>query len=121
MARQVGCGYLTRTDNLHAKAGNMNAALRKTEGELIAIFDCDHVPTRAFLQLTVGWFQKDPKLALLQTPHHFYSPIPCSGTWRGRATCRGRATSSTARYSAATIFGTRPSFAARARSSAARR
>lgn len=76
MARQVGCGYLTRTDNLHAKAGNMNAALRKTEGELIAIFDCDHVPTRAFLQLTVGWFQKDPKLALLQTPHHFYSPDP---------------------------------------------
>ncbi|RKF23561.1 cellulose synthase catalytic subunit (UDP-forming) [Altericroceibacterium spongiae] len=75
-ARQAGCGYLTRADNLHAKAGNLNAAMKKTDGELIAIFDCDHVPTRAFLQLTVGWFQRDAKLALIQTPHHFYSPDP---------------------------------------------
>nr|WP_243453362.1 UDP-forming cellulose synthase catalytic subunit [Polymorphobacter multimanifer] len=75
-AREAGCGYLTRPDNLHAKAGNLNAALKRTDGELIAIFDCDHVPTRAFLQLTVGWFQKDQKLALLQTPHHFYSADP---------------------------------------------
>jgi cellulose synthase (UDP-forming) len=89
MARQVGCGYLTRTDNLHAKAGNMNAALRKTDGELIAIFDCDHVPTRAFLQLTVGWFQKDAKLALLQTPHHFYSPDPVQRNLAGAADMPG--------------------------------
>ncbi|MAF27947.1 MAG: cellulose synthase catalytic subunit (UDP-forming) [Croceicoccus sp.] len=75
-ARQAKCGYLTRGDNLHAKAGNLNAAMKKTHGELVAIFDCDHVPTRAFLQMTVGWFQKDPKLALMQTPHHFYSPDP---------------------------------------------
>ena len=75
-ARQAGCGYLTRGDNLHAKAGNLNAAMKKTHGSLIAIFDCDHVPTRAFLQMTVGWFQRDAQLALLQTPHHFYSPDP---------------------------------------------
>lgn len=75
-ARQVGCGYLTRAGNKHAKAGNLNAAMRRTSGDLVAVFDCDHVPTRAFLQMTVGWFQKDPKLALVQTPHHFYSPDP---------------------------------------------
>ena len=75
-AKEAGCGYLTRSNNLHAKAGNLNAAMKKTEGELIAVFDCDHVPTRSFLQLTVGWFQRDPKLALMQTPHHFYSPDP---------------------------------------------
>ncbi|OJW72742.1 MAG: cellulose synthase catalytic subunit (UDP-forming) [Sphingomonadales bacterium 63-6] len=75
-AREAGCGYITRDNNLHAKAGNLNAAMKKTDGELIAIFDCDHVPTRAFLQLTVGWFQKDPRLALLQTPHHMYSLDP---------------------------------------------
>ncbi|MET0249943.1 MAG: UDP-forming cellulose synthase catalytic subunit [Sphingobium sp.] len=75
-ARAAGCGYLTRGDNLHAKAGNLNAAMKKTNGSLIAIFDCDHVPTRAFLQMTVGWFQRDPKLALMQTPHHFYSQDP---------------------------------------------
>lgn len=75
-ARSAGCGYLTRADNLHAKAGNLNAAMKKTDGELIAVFDCDHVPTRSFLQMTVGWFQKDPRLAVLQTPHHFYSSDP---------------------------------------------
>jgi len=75
-ARSVGCGYITRADNNHAKAGNLNAAMSNTEGSLIAIFDCDHVPTRAFLQMTVGWFQRDKKLALVQTPHHFYSPDP---------------------------------------------
>jgi cellulose synthase (UDP-forming) len=75
-AKEAGCGYITRDNNLHAKAGNLNAAMKKTEGELIAIFDCDHVPTRAFLQLTVAWFQKDRKLALVQTPHHMYSPDP---------------------------------------------
>ncbi|MDR6706139.1 MULTISPECIES: UDP-forming cellulose synthase catalytic subunit [unclassified Novosphingobium] len=75
-ARKAGCGYITRDNNLHAKAGNMNAAMKKTDGKLIAIFDCDHVPTRSFLQLSVGWFDKDPKLALMQTPHHMYSPDP---------------------------------------------
>ncbi len=75
-AREAGCGYITRDNNLHAKAGNLNAAMKKTDGELIAIFDCDHVPTRSFLQLTLGWFQKDAKLALMQTPHFFYSPDP---------------------------------------------
>ncbi|WP_347301974.1 UDP-forming cellulose synthase catalytic subunit [Croceibacterium sp. TMG7-5b_MA50] len=75
-AREVGCGYLTRADNNHAKAGNLNTAMRKTNGDLVAIFDCDHVPTRAFLQLSVGWFQRDARLALLQTPHHMYSPDP---------------------------------------------
>jgi cellulose synthase (UDP-forming) len=75
-AKAVGCGYLTRDNNKHAKAGNLNAAMKKSTGELLCIFDCDHVATRAFLQLTVGWFQADPKLALLQTPHYFYSPDP---------------------------------------------
>ncbi|SFF91899.1 cellulose synthase (UDP-forming) [Novosphingobium sp. CF614] len=75
-AKEAGCGYITRDNNLHAKAGNLNAAMKKTDGQLIAIFDCDHVPTRAFLQLTIGWFQKDPRLALIQTPHHMYSLDP---------------------------------------------
>ena len=42
----------------------------------MAIFDADHVPTRSFLQLTMGWFERDVNLALLQTPQHFYSPDP---------------------------------------------
>lgn len=75
-AADAGVGYITRNDNRHAKAGNLNHAMTLTKGELICIFDCDHVATRAFLQATVGSFLKEPKLALLQTPHYFYSPDP---------------------------------------------
>jgi cellulose synthase (UDP-forming) len=75
-AFEAGIGYKIRPDNKHAKAGNINAALKSLTSPLVAIFDCDHVPTRSFLQMTVGWFLRDPKLAMLQTPHHFYSPDP---------------------------------------------
>jgi cellulose synthase (UDP-forming) len=75
-AGESGCGYIIRPDNKGAKAGNLNHAMRHTDGEFIAIFDCDHAPTRAFLQLTVGWLVRDARIAMVQTPHHFYSPDP---------------------------------------------
>lgn len=73
---QAGVGYLARSDNKGAKAGNINAALRQTGGEYVAIFDCDHMPTRSFLQMSMGWFLHDEKLAVVQTPHYFFSPDP---------------------------------------------
>jgi cellulose synthase (UDP-forming) len=75
-AFEAGIGYRTRPDNKFAKAGNINAALKTTTSPLVAVFDSDHVPTRSFLQMTIGWFLRDPKLAVMQTPHHFYSPDP---------------------------------------------
>ena len=69
-------GYMIRPDNKHAKAGNINHALRVLTSPYVAIFDCDHVPTRSFMQVTLGWFLKDKKLGMLQTPHFFYSPDP---------------------------------------------
>jgi cellulose synthase (UDP-forming) len=75
-AAAANVGYLTRTGNEGAKAGNINHALKTTRSPYLAIFDCDHVPTRSFLQVTVGWFLRDHKLGMLQTPHHFYSPDP---------------------------------------------
>jgi cellulose synthase (UDP-forming) len=72
----AGVGYITRNNNHHAKAGNLNNAMKVTHGELITVFDCDHVATRAFLQATVGSFLVDERLALIQTPHYFYSPDP---------------------------------------------
>ncbi|HML10368.1 MAG TPA: glycosyltransferase, partial [Stellaceae bacterium] len=85
-AEACGVGYITRDNNLHAKAGNLNQALSVTEGELLALFDSDHVPTRAFLQLTIGWFLRDPRLSLVQTPHHFYSPDPFERNLRAGTT-----------------------------------
>ncbi|MFC0226086.1 UDP-forming cellulose synthase catalytic subunit [Serratia aquatilis] len=75
-AEEVGVRYIARPTHEHAKAGNINNALKHATGEFVTIFDCDHVPTRSYLQLTVGWFFKDKKLAMLQTPHHFFSPDP---------------------------------------------
>ncbi len=75
-AAECGIGYITRGDNLHAKAGNLNNALAQTEGEFVAVFDADHIATRAFLQMTMGWMVAEPRNALVQTPHHFYSPDP---------------------------------------------
>jgi cellulose synthase (UDP-forming) len=75
-AEQVGCGYIIRPDNKGAKAGNINHALRHTDGEYIAIFDCDHAPTRAFLQMTAGWLVRDARISCVQTPHYFYSADP---------------------------------------------
>ncbi len=81
----AGIEYLSRDNNIHYKAGNLNSALMKTSGEYVSIFDCDHIPTRSFLQVSMGWFLRDPKLAMLQTPHFFYSPDPFErnlGTFR---------------------------------------
>jgi cellulose synthase (UDP-forming) len=75
-AEEAGIGYMTRDDNEHAKAGNINSALAHLDAPYVAIFDCDHVPTRSFMQITLGWFLRDNKLGMLQTPHHFYSPNP---------------------------------------------
>ncbi|MBU9812231.1 UDP-forming cellulose synthase catalytic subunit [Rahnella sp. SL6] len=75
-AHEIGVKYIARETRENAKAGNINHALKQAKSQLVAIFDCDHVPTRSFLQLTVGWFFKDKKLSMLQTPHHFFSPDP---------------------------------------------
>jgi cellulose synthase (UDP-forming) len=74
LADSLGCEYIRRPDRpRHAKAGNLNHALHVTHGELVAIFDVDHIPARTFLKDTVGFFD-DPKVAIVQTPHHFYNP-----------------------------------------------
>lgn len=75
-AEEIGVHYIARPHHDHAKAGNINYALQHSRGDLVVVFDCDHIPTHTFLQLTVGWFLKDTKLAILQTPHHFFSPDP---------------------------------------------
>ncbi len=75
MAEALGCEYMTRPDNRHAKAGNLNHAIPKTNGELIVIFDADFVPTTNFLTRTIGFFQ-DPTVGLLQTPQTYYNPDP---------------------------------------------
>ncbi|MGH8047099.1 MAG: glycosyltransferase, partial [Chthoniobacterales bacterium] len=80
-----GAHYVTRARNVHAKAGNLNNAMEHSSGELIAIFDADHVPTVDFLKNTTAPFLRDPKMFLVQTPHFFTNPDPIEKnlkTWR---------------------------------------
>jgi cellulose synthase (UDP-forming) len=72
LAALAGARYLTRPDNAHAKAGNLNAALPRTEGELVLILDADHVPMPDALDALVGYFD-DERMAIVQTPHDFFN------------------------------------------------
>jgi cellulose synthase (UDP-forming) len=72
LAAEHGARYLAGPRR-HAKAGNLNAALARTSGDLVAVFDTDHVPVASFLERTVPHF-RDPRVGLVQTPHHFTNP-----------------------------------------------
>lgn len=72
LAREIGVGYITRADNAHFKAGNLNNALQRTGGELLLVLDADHVPQRRLLTRLVPYFS-DPELALVQIPQVYYN------------------------------------------------
>lgn len=73
--------YIARTTHEHAKAGNINNALKYAKGEFVSIFDCDHVPTRSFLQMTMGWFLKEKQLAMMQTHTTSSRRTRLNATW----------------------------------------
>ncbi len=75
LAAELGCEYMTRPHNDYAKAGNLNHAIARTNGELIVVFDADFIPTKNFLTRTIGFFQ-DPTVGIVQTPQSFYNPDP---------------------------------------------
>ncbi len=75
LCQRLGCRYIRRPDNRHAKAGNLNYALTQTTGDLIVVFDADHVPLKTFLQRTVPYFLNS-ELGFVQTPQHFSTMDP---------------------------------------------
>ncbi|NET40539.1 glycosyltransferase [Okeania sp. SIO2B3] len=77
LAAKLGCEYITRFDNTHAKAGNLNHAIAQTNSEFIVVFDADFIPTKNFLTRTLGFFQNE-QVALVQTPQTFYNIDPIS-------------------------------------------
>lgn len=75
MAGELGINYIKRENNEGFKAGNINNALKHTNGELIAIFDADHIPVSTFLLELIDYF-KDHNTGIVQTPQHFMNPDP---------------------------------------------
>jgi cellulose synthase (UDP-forming) len=87
---EVGARYLTRPDNHHAKAGNLNSGWRQTaaitNAPLILVLDADFAPQRQMLRRMVGLFL-DPKVGVVQTPQFYFNPDPIqhnlgiAGSW----------------------------------------
>jgi cellulose synthase (UDP-forming) len=72
LAELAGAEYLTRPDNSDAKAGNLNAALPRTHGDLVLMLDADHVPMPDAIDAMVGYFD-DESVGLVQSPHDFFN------------------------------------------------
>lgn len=80
-ADESGICYVARETHEHAKAGNINNALKIANGEFVAIFDCDHIPSVSFLKKR--WAGLLPIKNYRCCKHHiiFSLPILLSETW----------------------------------------
>jgi cellulose synthase/poly-beta-1,6-N-acetylglucosamine synthase-like glycosyltransferase len=65
-ARGINIQHVHRTDRTGYKAGALDDAMDKVEGEFIAIFDADFVPSKDFLLRTIPYFQSD-NVGVVQT------------------------------------------------------
>jgi cellulose synthase/poly-beta-1,6-N-acetylglucosamine synthase-like glycosyltransferase len=80
LCKQHGANYLTREDNAHAKAGNINAALKVLSAkdekpDFVAILDADFVPMSDFLLRALA-LTCEPDVGIVQTPQNFFNPDP---------------------------------------------
>lgn len=74
---EAGIRYVTRTDNVGAKAGNLNNGLvvsaSQTNAPIILVLDADFAPRHDILNRTVGLLD-DPTVAIIQTPQFYFNP-----------------------------------------------
>lgn len=78
LAASHGVAYHRRGVNTGAKAGNLNAALARTDAPYVLVLDCDHVPHVEILAATLVHFD-DPRVAMVQSPQYYANA--------GRAEC----------------------------------
>jgi cellulose synthase (UDP-forming) len=84
LAETHGVGYMRRPVHDHAKAGNINAGLARTDAPFVAVIDCDHVVFPEFLEAILGHFEDDERLAFVQTPQYYangYEPGVPGAAW----------------------------------------
>jgi cellulose synthase/poly-beta-1,6-N-acetylglucosamine synthase-like glycosyltransferase len=65
-SRGFNIQYLHRVDRRGYKAGALEAGLKESSGRFIAIFDADFVPPKDFLRRTLGYFEADPQVGMVQ-------------------------------------------------------
>lgn len=104
---RLGVTHLTRTSKKDAKAGNINNALRHSDGEICVILDPDHEPAPFLIDRVLGYFD-DPDVGFVQSiqtyrnqhasfiargaaqmQYHFYGPIQMGMHGAGTPQCIG--------------------------------
>lgn len=65
LCARLGVVHVTRTEKIHAKAGNINNALKRATGDICVILDPDHQPLPGFLDEVLPYF-KDPHIGYVQ-------------------------------------------------------
>ena len=71
-AEKNGAVWLELVGIPGAKAGKINAALKKTTEDFILVLDPDHIPFPNFLDNTLGFFQ-DAKVGFVQVSQAYYN------------------------------------------------
>ena len=86
LAEELGCRYLARTERTHAKAGNLNHALKHSTGDFVVTLDADHVPQPELIDRLLGFFE-NPKVAIVQVNQDFYNldSFQHATNWEDRA------------------------------------
>jgi cellulose synthase (UDP-forming) len=74
LCEKLEVGYITRSENTHAKAGNLNNALAETSSPYVVTFDADMIPMHDFLLKTIPFFMTEEKIGFVQVPQNFYNP-----------------------------------------------
>lgn len=70
LCEELGARYVKRSNNNHAKAGNINNALPQFDADLLLFLDADHVPSRNSITQMSGYFEDD-NVAVVQSPQGF--------------------------------------------------
>jgi cellulose synthase (UDP-forming) len=86
LAEELGCRYLARTERTHAKAGNLNHALKHSTGDFVVTLDADHVPQPELIDRMLGFFE-NPRVAIVQVNQDFYNldSFQHATNWEDRA------------------------------------
>lgn len=74
LANEMNIQYVTRIERKHAKAGNLNNAMKHSSSPLIVTLDADMIPMHDFLTACVPYFLTEEKVGFVQTPQSFYNP-----------------------------------------------
>lgn len=107
VCQRLGVTHITRREKVDAKAGNINNALRQSNGDICLILDPDHVPHPDFIDRVLPHFEK-PEIGYVQVvqayanrkeslvaygaaeqTYHFYGPMMMSMHQYGTAQAIG--------------------------------